>query len=247
MRSQEWAIRCMHEASLHEVNVFVTLTYDDEHLPPGGTLVKRDFQLFMKRLRKHSATPIRFFAAGEYGEELCRPHYHALLFGIDFADRRFEKATSFGDLYQSDKLTAIWGMGRANFGTVSYKSARYVAGYINKKITGPPAKDHYGELLPEFGLMSRREGIGKRWFAKYSTDIYPDDFVVADRRIAGKPPKFYDKELEVVDPELLAAVKRARVERAATPKQEANSTKRRLKDRETVHKAKLSLRKRNLS
>ena len=82
-RSRQWAIRCYHEASMYERNSFVTLTYDDESLPLGGTLVFRDFQLFMKRLRKQYGAGIRFYACGEYGEKFGRPHYHVCLFNFE--------------------------------------------------------------------------------------------------------------------------------------------------------------------
>jgi hypothetical protein len=86
-RSRQWAMRCLHESSLYDRNAFVTLTYDDEHLPPGGSLNYPDFQRFMKRLRKNSKSPIRFYMGGEYGESTLRPHFHVCLFGYDFPDK----------------------------------------------------------------------------------------------------------------------------------------------------------------
>ena len=86
-RSRQWAVRCIHEAQLHKDNCFITLTYNDEHLPSPPSLSVRDFQLFMKRLRKRFGKGIRFFHCGEYGEKYGRPHYHACLFGFDFPDR----------------------------------------------------------------------------------------------------------------------------------------------------------------
>ena len=76
-----WALRCMHEAKLHDRNCFVTLTYDDLHLPPHGSLRYRDIQLFHKKLRRRVGA-FRFFLCGEYGEQLGRPHYHACYFGM---------------------------------------------------------------------------------------------------------------------------------------------------------------------
>src|SRR3954449_8205389 len=75
-RSRQWAMRCVHENKMHPRSSFVTLTYDDKNIPPAGSLSKRDFQLFMKRLRKSQSNPLRFFACGEYGETTHRPHYH---------------------------------------------------------------------------------------------------------------------------------------------------------------------------
>ena len=80
-KKRQWAMRSMHEASLHDENSFITLTYDAKYLPENGSLRKTDFSGFMKRLRsRHCGRTIRFFASGEYGE-LGRPHYHSLLFG----------------------------------------------------------------------------------------------------------------------------------------------------------------------
>ena len=50
--SRQWAIRMMHEASQYENNCFITLTYDNEHLPPDGSLQLSHFQDFFKRFRK---------------------------------------------------------------------------------------------------------------------------------------------------------------------------------------------------
>ena len=82
-RSRQWAVRCIHEASLHEDNCFITLTYDDAHLPTDLSLNVSHFQKFMKRLRKRFGEGIRFFHCGEYGENFGRPHYHACLFTSD--------------------------------------------------------------------------------------------------------------------------------------------------------------------
>ena len=67
-RSRQWAMRCLHEASLHENNAFITLTYDDSNLPRGGSLDYSDFQKFMKRLRKRIGRKVSFYCGGEYGD-----------------------------------------------------------------------------------------------------------------------------------------------------------------------------------
>lgn len=81
-RSRQWATRCTHEASLWEHNCFITLTYDDDHLPSkyfwgwdergnrvyAGTLLYYDFQRFIRRLRK---------ALGRGGAFLSLPHDYA--------------------------------------------------------------------------------------------------------------------------------------------------------------------------
>ncbi len=91
-RSKEWAIRCMHEASLHQRNAFITLTYNEQSIPYDHGLKKSDFQKFFKRLRKkHYWERLRYYMAGEYGTAtnggLGRPHFHAIVFGWDFPDK----------------------------------------------------------------------------------------------------------------------------------------------------------------
>lgn len=201
-RSRQWAMRCIHEASLHKQNCFITLTYDSENLPTHGQLVYRHFQLFLKRLRKmtHPAK-VRFFMAGEYGEQLGRPHFHSILFGYDFPDKQLIKR---GDnaLYTSSTLEALWPYGFSSIGAVTFESCAYVARYCLKKITGREAKNHYaftdaetGEILsytPEFCRMSLKPGIGSPWLQQYVNDVYPSDTLIINGKET-KPPKYYDR------------------------------------------------------
>lgn len=189
---------------MHEFNCFITLTYSDENLPLDRSLSKRDFQLFMKRLRKSIAPlKVRFFAGGEYGDLNARPHYHALLFGYDFPDKKFHKHSAGKPLYTSQALEKLWPNGFALIGDVTFESAAYVASYCHKKLTGTMAAlyNHVdaetGEIIgitPEFGLQSRRPGIGSTWFEKYGNDVYPRDQVIA-RESPQRPPRYYDKLL----------------------------------------------------
>jgi len=225
-RSRQWAIRCVHEASLYNENCFISLTYSDDFLPPAGTLVKKDFQDFMKRLRKRIfPRKVRFFHCGEYGENYGRPHYHACLFGYDFADKWQYKLSKSGlPLFRSPTLEALWRVGRCDIGTVTFESAAYVARYVMAKRTGTGAKSHYvsldgatGELrplVPEYITMSRRPGVGARWYEKFKTDVHSADSVVVRGR-SMKPPRYYDGLHELEDPEGFAqvALERARSRR----------------------------------
>lgn len=218
-RSRRWAVRLMHENQMHERSSFLTLTYDDDHVPLNGSLKFEDFQLFMKRLRRGSSGPLRFFHCGEYGERTSRPHYHCILFGEDFSgDRVFLKKNGRGEsLYSSRRLCELWEKGaleQQTIGDVSFESAAYVARYCLKKVTGPGAEAHYAGRAREYVTMSRRPGIGAGWFEKFSSDVYPSDSVVVRGREM-LPPPFYDRLLEKVDPALFARVKRER--RAAGP------------------------------
>ncbi len=251
-RSRQWAMRCVHEASLYESNCFITLTYDPQHLPSDGSLCKSHFQLFMKRLRKKfSDSPIRYYHCGEYGAKLGRPHYHACLFNFDFLDKVFFKRVGDERLYVSEVLESVWGKGFCTVGSVTFESAAYVARYIMKKVNGENAAKHYehfdletGEvsvLQSEYTTMSRRPGIGRAWYELWKSDVYPDDFVVLRGRKM-VPPRYYDHLYEVDDPEEYARLKRER--RVAVDKD--NCTPERLAVREKVKQAQVGFLKRGI-
>lgn len=218
-RSRKWAMRCMHEASLYDANCFLTLTYSPDNLPHRGQLVYSDFQKFMKRLRKDCGFPVRFYMCGEYGSENGRPHFHALLFGLDFADKRHFKRLPSGDsLFVSDTLNRLWPFGFASIGNVTFESAAYVARYCVQKVTGWNARFAYSrldadgvyQLVPEFNKMSLKPGIGARWLEKFSTDVFPRDYVVVNG-VKSAVPKYYDKLLDRSNPDLLEEIKERRV------------------------------------
>lgn len=214
-RSREWATRMLHEASLHDQNCFITLTYNPENLPEDGSLHKKHFQDFMKRLRKRfKGQKIRYFHCGEYGSKLGRPHYHAILFGFDFFDKELFSISGNNRVYRSPVLEQLWPFGFSTIGDVTFESCAYVARYVIKKVTGDRASEHYGDKLPEYITMSLKPGIGFGWFEKYRTDIYPHDFVVlADGRKL-KTPRFYDKKLLELFPEIYLDVEDRRCDRA---------------------------------
>lgn len=224
-RSRQWAIRCVHEASLHPDNCFITLTYNDRNLPKDGSLNKKHFQDFMKRLRKAFPQKLRYFHCGEYGEQLGRPHYHACVFNLRFPDQKLYRKLESGDLYVSDMLNEIWGQGFCILGSVTFDSAAYVARYIAKKITGDQAEAHYAGKLPEYTTMSRRPGIGKDWFEKFKSDCYPSDSVI----MRGKefhPPKYYDRQFELDSPVDFAKLKNKRKSEILDPWDWENSPSR---------------------
>lgn len=240
-RSREWALRCSHEAATSSASCFVTLTYDQQHVPTDFSVKLRDWQLFMKRLRKRFGAGVRFFGCGEYGDQTARPHYHALLFGLDFPDKTYWCKRGDHRVYTSEALEEVWGMGQCEVGSVTPASAGYVARYCTKKITGARADDHYSRVspidgqtyrvAPEFATMSLRPGLGLEWFARYGGDAFPSDFVVSDGRKV-RPPGYYLRKLDEPGQE---AIKRLRKRRAAQPAARWNSTSERLRVREEIH------------
>lgn len=230
-RSRCVAIRCMHELDMHDQSCFLTLTYAPEHLPKDGSIRKGVMQDFMHDLRQKCSRGfeyldlkgrecfyqkkqgIRYLYSGEYGEQLSRPHYHALIFGFDFPDRRFFKATKGGRIYVSKTLSDIWPFGHHGIGMVSFESAAYVARYCLKKVNGDLAEDHYAGRQPEFAEPSRRPGLGRPYLEKYFSDIYPRDYVVVRGRQC-RPPRYYDNYCEQNYPDIWQQVKAARLERS---------------------------------
>lgn len=198
--SKKWAIRCVHEAAMWENNIFLTLTYDDDHLPQGDdgpTLVKRDFQLFMKRLRKKYGKGIRFYGCGEYGEKYQRPHYHVIIFNLLLSDLVLVRNGKY-PLYKDSSIGRLWINGFHSIGEVNFETSAYVARYILKKHD----KKDYGKREKEFVLMSRRPGIGLEWLKKNKDDVYPFDAVFMQREgklIKMKPPRYYDNKFESFD------------------------------------------------
>lgn len=240
-RKREWAIRCVHEAQLWDSNLFVTLDYDpaSECSPESRrsrSLVYRDVQLYLKRLRKRERGvtrgpngdyPVRFFLSGEYGPSgTRRPHWHALLFNLDFRD----KVKLHNGTFRSTLAESYWPHGQTVIGTVTPQSAAYVAGYTQAKMYGGSRhekEDYYtdretGEVLrPEFIQMSRDPGIGSWWFDKFRGDLFgldknaPRDFAVHDGRKARVPRFYWRKFQEMGDPHIIESIEQARLDRAA--------------------------------
>ena len=221
--SRQWADRMMLESQDHDYNWFFTLTYDNEHInlvPVSngsfmGTLDKRDVQLFMKRLRKHySDQKVRFYLAGEYGDNTYRPHYHAIIFGLQIDDLEQFGMSSNYPVYISNTISKIWGKGHIMIAPVSWDTCAYTARYVVKKQKGRTAAlyDSIG-IEPEFCLMSRRPGIGRNYFDEHYKDIYKTDEVIYSTAKGGhtsKPPRYFDKCLERLDEDWYNLVKASR-------------------------------------
>ncbi|AXL15017.1 replication initiator protein [Microviridae sp.] len=230
--SRQWAMRITHEQQLHDDNSFITLTYQEEHLPKNSSLEKRDWQLFLKKFRKKLyPKKVRFFMCGEYGgqaelgRKFGRPHFHAIIFGWypEKNDLKPVQRTPSGEiLYDSKFLSETWGKGFVSIGQVTFESAAYVARYVTKKITGDLKEDHYtdidfatGEVIniePEFTLSSRRPGIGGDWLKKYKKDLEKGYITVRGKKM--NAAKFYDRKMDEIDPFQMDDIKQKRQIRA---------------------------------
>jgi len=186
---------------------------------------------------------------GEYGEKLGRPHFHALLFGLDFKDKYKWAYREKNVVYRSPKLEKVWQFGHSEIGNVSYQSAAYVARYVMKKITGELAENHYqrldtdtGEIIqlqPEYNAMSLKPGIAAEWFKQYKNDVYPSDEVIINtgkKNQPQTPPRYYDKLLEKESPGIHKLIKDQRREKAIKHKHENTPERLATKEKVAVHR-----------
>lgn len=226
--ARECAVRCVHEAHMYPQNAFITLTYDDQHIG-DNKLDYGHLQTFLKDLRnlrfskmlkdydrsrewfltlpKHQRKAIYepyqtpFFATGEYGDLTKRMHWHILTFNFQPDDPTQPHTNELGDVtYSSQQLNELWPHGtRNNFGTVTFKSAGYVARYAAKKLVHGKDQDH--EFQP-IHKRSSHHAIGKKWLQKYyKTDCFNQGFIVLEGGIKTTIPRYYVKWLKDHDSE----------------------------------------------
>lgn len=176
---REWAVRCSLEAQYHKHNCMVTLTYEDRLRPKK--LVKRDLQDFIKHMR-NKGIKFRYFACGEYGRKNGNAHFHIIMFGYWPLDAHYEFSSASGfPVYSSKFISDVWHRGFISVSEMSPGTAAYVAGYVDKKL----GQD-------EFILMSKRPGIGERYFREHLFDIYAYDNLVGAFGIS-RVPRYGDK------------------------------------------------------
>lgn len=212
-KSREWANRILLEQLYHQESWFITLTYDDEHLPPAfpvdpatgeilsvhATLVKSDLQKFFKRLRFNSKQRIRYYACGEYGTQTYRPHYHAIIFGLHLDDLKVIKRNFGGQpYYTSDFISKCWPFGIHIIGRVTFESAAYVARYTMKKATHGYTKDYYEKaaIEPEYQVMSLKPGIGFQYYVDHPEMFDFKSFSVSTPSggVRMYPPEYFRKK-----------------------------------------------------
>ena len=225
-KRNDWVIRLYGERLTHGDGCMLTLTYEDEHLPMYNGLSRKDFDLFIRRLRKQTNKPLRFFGVGEYGTEGTRdlnPHYHLIVAGWKPADSiPIAIDENRGIRSTSVILDELWGKGRTEVGELSQGSVKYVTGYVRDKLTGQLAHDKLTvhdwrtdqivRLPDTFQTSSRRPGLGFNFFRKYWQDIYPKDYITIDGKKFA-PPTYFDKLLEQFHPAVFDQVKKQRIDK----------------------------------
>lgn len=243
-RQLDWTRRAVQEASLWRHNTFLTLTYDDEHLP--RELIPAHFTKFIKRLRKKCSNDerilsarhasIRYLACGEYGEQTERPHYHACLFNAGAADQ-----TAYSqDLCESPTFTTLWGNGAAKLAPFTAGTAGYVAGYLTKRGKETYADEWGEERQKPFLRSSLRPAIGREWLEKNSQDLQ-HGYMVLDH-IKTRIPRYYIKKLLQGNAQARHEDIRARAQTETTDKKDEN----RIRAAEEIHKQHINKKRRSL-
>lgn len=237
--SRQWADRCLLEMKQHKESYFITLTYNDSHLHMNdyiiedtgevgqiATLHKRDWQLFMKRLRKDykGNNKLRFFTAGEYGDQSLRPHIHSIIFGLHLNDLQFYKFNKLGHpMYISPFLDRVWSEPAIDLMTMkpckkvripigfvvvekaTWETCAYVARYVLKKQKGEDSSIYKQyNFEPPFSLMSRRPGIGRQVFDEKGISMFDTDCIFVGTPSGSKsiyPSRYYKKLFEAYDEE----------------------------------------------
>lgn len=219
--ARDWSLRMMHETRYHDQNWFITLTYSDDHVTPDYDLDYRDLDTFFKRARhsfQRTSRPFKYFACGEYGDKNLRPHYHFAGFDFNLDDLRFfKKSPSGGSYFISSSLTDCWGKGHVIVAPLEYDSAAYIARYVTKKMNGRNVryKDYFdpetGEVFQytiERSFQSK--GLGLKFYQQHHKEIWDLDGCLYNNKYLVKPPRYYMKQLEKVDPDRALAIKEAR-------------------------------------
>lgn len=222
-QARQQAVRITHEAMMHEENAFITLTYDNQHLPPYGALRYEDLVKFWKRVRKYLwkkyKKKLRYYAVGEYGDKTLRPHYHACIFGHAFTENRIILRETPSLLWWSPELSLAWGQGNnVSVGALNFETARYTASYVTKKLR---QKQQYVRIEEETGELVKLEqprafmsrNLAKTWWEQNRHYVAATDTVVINGR-PQKPPKAYDKWLGEVNNLPLEMIKEERKRKA---------------------------------
>lgn len=246
---EDWTTRIELEARDYpkEEVWFITLTYDDDHVPgmivktgeimrkvqytwkPGEKrpdsvqiLLYEDIQKFLKRLRKAHRGKLRYFVAGEYGEQTARPHYHMILYGWRPTDLENLYKIHHNGYYTSKWMEDLWGMGQIQIAQAVPETYRYVAGYVTKKmyeIDGKKANEYYelGQTKP-FACMSLKPGLGDHYYQEHKAEIWRQGYIQCTNGKQAQIPRYYEKQMEAENPERLWRIKQNRQKNAIEQK-----------------------------
>ncbi|QEJ80821.1 replication initiator protein [Jodiemicrovirus-1] len=174
---RSWATRLYLEADTHGFDncCFVTLTYDDDHLPENSSVSLCDVQKFWKRLRKHLDTKcyghkIRYAVVSEYGSDKYthRPHYHAVIFGLSYI--------------HSDLIRKVWQQGFVNLKPVTFDRCTYLSKYLLKSKFKKEERKKLSFLNKCHNFFTQSKGIGFAHVKKFAARYKKDSFIISIKR-----------------------------------------------------------------
>lgn len=211
----DWANRCLMEMEYHNYTWFVTLTYDDEHVPVHWysdldtgeahfslSCQYRDVQLFFKRLRRAGYT-YRYFGCSDYGTSTMRPHYHIILFGLSIPDLKpYYQDNPTYRYYTSDTITNIWHNGDVIIGYANRSTCLYTSKYIlNKDYGAHTIYDDY-HMEPPRTFMSLKPAIGRQYYDDHPglLDTKYFHLKTADGGVRVYPPQYFRELDKLADP-----------------------------------------------
>lgn len=248
--SKKWIMRLSAELLTKPPgyrSCFVTLTYNNDNIPfinGQPTLDYTDVQKFIKKIRRFydyhdelGVYPDKYYCVGEYGDQTKRPHYHLIIFGVDFREiwdyylqhdhGKLKKLEDYikkpirrcGKVgcgsYEIKTLSESWDKGYALVGNCTNKSIAYCSGYmVPRKVAKMKMKEYYGDRVPEKPLPSK--GIGREFYEKFKEQIFEQGlFHINGYSYA--PDKTFKAWLSKDEPELYARYKQKMIERTQTP------------------------------
>lgn len=218
-RRKEWCKRLLLESTRWPFSSFITLTYDDAHMPWCRLACKRHVQKFLKRLRHVSRdydipfSPFKYFIASEYGAKHSRPHFHGLIFGLDFLLEFYKpRLVSFSryPIFTSDVLSSVWGLG---FVTVDRLTSANIS-YVSKYITKQADKSRPTWSLKSIGL-ARSLFASKDGLTDFGLSSVQSGFVSVPSRsnpLRVRVPRFVDRYVEKFEPSLYDDLKASRLD-----------------------------------
>lgn len=246
-KSKEWGMRAFAEYQTCKNGLFLTITY--ENAPKS--LILSHLQKFIKALRNKYGAGVKYIACGEYGsiKNSMRSHYHGIFFNIKPKDLKISKYNmETGDhrILESQEITELWRKGIVFIEQVTFDSCKYVAGYVEKKLTNEEYK--LFNIKKPFHIYSK--GIGEQYFKEHYKEIYKSDELILPGMKPTKPPRYYDKLLFKTDIKLYKKIKEQRRKSgellSANPWTDYQYFKIYKKNREINLKAILESKKRNI-
>ena len=165
--TSQWTLRLLYELSCWQYASFVTLTYSEDNLPLDSGLHKSHYQNFMKNLRGRIEHKLKFYHCGEYGSKKKRPHYHAIIYGLDPFNEEHRKAVydswHMCEAFFFDKLPPDYKTSKSPIGKgmlpVCREDIAYVCGYVQKKLSGVMAQEEYGDKQRPYSTCSHYLGL----------------------------------------------------------------------------------------